>query len=153
MPVPVILGSVLTRCKEPDLISSLVKYEITWSLRLDDVRILKDCLTRPSDLYRLERGPSLEVSEFFFRTSSSRYVRKQPLTRLALQQRPSVHLLMPASRSSHTNTAPERIRDARSSSNKRREIRRGGGPRFGFLTLSGRSQAARSRIASAGDLM
>lgn len=41
--------------------------------------------------------------------SISRYVRKLPDTRLALHDFPSVHLLMPASRSSHTNTEPDLI--------------------------------------------
>jgi hypothetical protein len=41
--------------------------------------------------------------------SISRYVKKLPDTRLALHDLPSVHLRMPASRSSQTKTEPERI--------------------------------------------
>lgn len=51
--------------------------------------------------------------------SISRYVRKLPETRLALHDLPSVHLLMPASRSSHTKTDPDVI-DWRSFSDNRR---------------------------------
>lgn len=100
--------------------------------------MLNDCFMSPSGLYLYPSGPSsssseplLELPELlvplldFFGAggvaaagenpvtprlpSISRYVRKLPDTRLALHDFPSVHLLMPASRSSHTNTEPDLI--------------------------------------------
>lgn len=71
--------------------------------------------------------------------SISRYVRKLPDTLLALHDFPSVHLRMPASLSSHTNTEPERI-DWRSFSDNLR-CTRGSRPNL---------QASNSLIASAG---
>ena len=94
--------------------------------------MLKDCFMSPSGLYRYPSGPSsasMSRSSPLFRPLSgvfpprgvigganplppllpsiSRYVRKLPETRLALQLLPSVHLLMPASLSSQTNTEPD----------------------------------------------
>lgn len=71
--------------------------------------------------------------------SISRYVRKLPETRLALHDLPSVHRRMPASRSSQTNTEPERMA-CRSFSDNRR-CTRGKRPSL---------QASNSLIASAG---
>lgn len=98
--------------------------------------ILKDCFIKPSGLYRYPSGPSsppaISRSESLPRVLSgvlpaleaasgganpfpprlpsiSRYVKKLPDTRLALHDFPSVHLLMPASRSSQTNTDPDLI--------------------------------------------
>lgn len=51
--------------------------------------------------------------------SISRYVRKLPETLLALQDLPSVHRRMPASRSSQTNTEPD-LMEVRSLSDRRR---------------------------------
>jgi hypothetical protein len=109
-----------------------------------DVVILKDCFIKPSGLYRYPSGPSspspasspkpsgalslrwpwllpwpfaYEVPPLF--PSISRYVRKLPETRLALQLLPSVHRRMPASRSSHTKTEPDLI-DCRSFSDSLR---------------------------------
>jgi hypothetical protein len=96
--------------------------------------MLKDCFINPSGLYLYPSGPSPSMS----RSSSlplplsgvfppiilagggancppprlpsiSRYVKKLPETLLALQDLPSVHLRMPASRSSQTNTDPDLI--------------------------------------------
>ena len=98
--------------------------------------MLKDCFINPSGLYRYPSGPSspaISKSESLPRVLSgvlpaletaarggpkllpprlpsiSRYVRKLPDTLLALHDFPSVHLLMPASRSSHTKTEPDLI--------------------------------------------
>ena len=126
--------------------------------------ILNDCFIKPSGLYRYPSGPSSVPSP---RSSSlpllsgvlpdlgtepccdtlppprlpsiSRYVRKLPDTRLALHDLPSVHLRMPASRSSQTNTEPDRI-DWRSFSDSRR-CTRGSKPM---------RQASNKIIASAG---
>lgn len=110
-----------------------------------EVVMLKDCFISPSGLYRYPSGPSScapSASESLPRVLSgvlpaldaareetkpvpprlpsiSRYVRKLPETLLALHDLPSVHLLMPASRSSHTKTEPDLI-DWRSFSDSRR---------------------------------
>jgi len=95
------------------------------------VVMLKDCFIRPSGLYLYPSGPSPSESPFDEPSgdfpdarlatgaagtalpprlpSISRYVRKLPETRLALHDFPSVHRLMPASRSSQTNTEPDFI--------------------------------------------
>jgi len=97
--------------------------------------MLNDCFIKPSGLYRYPSGPSSPAnsrSESLPREPSgvfpalaatsgganplpprfpsiSRYVKKLPDTLLALHDFPSVHLLMPASRSSQTNTDPDLI--------------------------------------------
>lgn len=71
--------------------------------------------------------------------SISRYVRKLPDTRLALHDLPSVHLRMPASFSSQTNTDPERM-PWRSFSESRRWTR-------GSMPIR---HASKSLMASAG---
>jgi len=91
--------------------------------------MLKDCFISPSALYRYPSGSPSSLSSSLplpdsgvfpapllllpkpepLLPSISRYVKKLPDTRLALHDLPSVHLLMPASRSSHTNTDPDRI--------------------------------------------
>lgn len=93
--------------------------------------MLNDCFIRPSGLYLYPSGesslpfspssllrppsgvmPVLGTKEVFppLRLPSiSRYVRKLPDTLDALQDFPSVHLLIPASRSSQTNTEPDLI--------------------------------------------
>lgn len=102
--------------------------------------MLNDCFMRPSGLYRYPSGPSPSESPVAEPSgdfplalltsggvgaapprlpSISRYVKKLPETLLALHDLPSVHLLMPASRSSHTNTEPDLI-CWRSFSDKRR---------------------------------
>lgn len=128
--------------------------------------MLKDCFIRPSGLYRYPSGPSspaaISKSESLPRVLSgvfpaldaaigganplpprfpsiSRYVKKLPDTRLALHDLPSVHLLIPASRSSHTKTEPDLI-DCRSFSDSLR-CTRGSKPR---------RQASNKMIASAG---
>ena len=128
--------------------------------------MLNDCFIKPSGLYRYPSGPSSpprSKSESLPRVLSgvlpaletaakggpkllpprlpsiSRYVRKLPDTLLALQDFPSVHLRIPASLSSHTNTEPDLI-DWRSFSDSRR------------WTLGNipKRQASNSIIASAG---
>lgn len=94
--------------------------------------IEKDCFISPSGLYLYPSGPSPSISGSsslplplsgvlpFIRRgaggmkfpppllpSISRYVRKLPDTLLALHDFPSVHLRIPASRSSQTNTEPD----------------------------------------------
>jgi len=110
--------------------------------------MLKDCFINPSGLYRYPSGPSSpanskseslprvlsDVLPVFDKAATgggkplpppprlpsiSRYVRKLPDTRLALQDFPSVHLLIPASRSSQTNTEPD-LMDCLSFSESRR---------------------------------
>lgn len=132
--------------------------------------MLKDCFIKPSGLYRYPSGPSSPTasrSESLPRALSgvlavfdnaaigggnplplpprlpsiSRYVRKLPETLLALHDLPSVHLLIPASRSSQTNTEPDLI-DCRSFSDNRR-CTRGKSPN---------RHASKSMIASAGVL-
>lgn len=71
--------------------------------------------------------------------SISRYVRKLPDTLLALHDLPSVHLLIPASRSSHTNTDPDLICDLSFSDSRR--CTRGSRPK---------RQASNSIMASCG---
>ena len=128
--------------------------------------MLKDCFISPSGLYRYPSGPSsppMSRSESLPRVLSgvfpaletaakggpkllpprlpsiSRYVRKLPDTLLALQDFPSVHLRMPASRSSQTKTEPD-LMDWRSFSDSLR------------WTLGNRPkrQASNSMMASAG---
>jgi hypothetical protein len=126
--------------------------------------MLKDCFISPSGLYLYPSGPSPSrsissslprpLSGVFpgtLRTgggtklpppllpSISRYVRKLPETLLALHDLPSVHLRMPASRSSQTKTEPDLI-DCLSFSDSRRWTR-GKRPR---------RHASNSLIASAG---
>ncbi len=123
--------------------------------------MLKDCFMRPSTLYRYPSGSPSSGSSSLPRPESgvlpapllttlkplpllpsiSRYVRKLPDTLLALHDLPSVHLRMPASFSSHTNTEPDRI-DWRSFSDSLRWTR-GSRPR---------RQASKSLMASAGVL-
>ena len=88
--------------------------------------MLKDCFISPSALYLYPSGspswssslsrPLSGVLPLLRRElpnplprfpSISLYVKKLPETRLALQDFPSVHLRMPASRSSQTNTEPD----------------------------------------------
>lgn len=126
--------------------------------------MLNDCFISPSGLYLYPSGPSPSISwssslplplsgvfPFCRRTgvcandpppllpSISRYVRKLPDTLLALHDFPSVHLLIPASRSSQTNTDPDLI-DCLSFSESLRWTR-GSRPR---------RQASKSLMASAG---
>jgi hypothetical protein len=126
--------------------------------------MLNDCFIRPSGLYRYPSGPSPSISKSsslplplsgvlpdVLRTgvcandpppllpSISLYVRKLPETLLALQDFPSVHLLIPASLSSHTKTDPDLI-DCLSFSESLL-CTRGSKPR---------RQASNSLIASAG---
>jgi hypothetical protein len=127
------------------------------------VLILKDCFINPSGLYLYPSGPSPSISASSslprplsgvfppsllgagtklpppLLPSISRYVRKLPETRLALHDLPSVHLRMPASRSSHTNTDPDCIDCLSFSDNLR--CTRGKIPN---------RQASKSLIASAG---
>lgn len=128
--------------------------------------MLKDCFIKPSGLYRYPSGPSsppISRSESLPRVLSgvfpaletaakggpkllpprlpsiSRYVRKLPDTLLALQDFPSVHLRIPASRSSQTKTEPD-LMDWRSFSDNLRWT----------LGKRPRRQASNSIIASAG---
>jgi hypothetical protein len=126
--------------------------------------MLNDCFINPSGLYLYPSGPSpsiswssslpLPLSGVFpaarrtgacakvpppLLPSISRYVRKLPETLLALHDFPSVHLLIPASRSSQTNTDPDLI-DCLSFSDSRR-CTRGNRPS---------RHASKSLIASAG---
>lgn len=97
--------------------------------------MLKDCFIRPSGLYRYPSGPSSPAISWSSSLplvlsgvlpareaatgsakplpprlpSISRYVKKLPDTLLALHDFPSVHLLIPASRSSQTKTDPDLI--------------------------------------------
>lgn len=131
--------------------------------------MLNDCFISPSGLYRYPSwlsspAPASSRSESLPRVLSgvfpalrpgtggaklfpqrlpsiSRYVKKLPDTRLALHDFPSVHLLMPASRSSQTKTEPDLI-DCRSFSDSLRWTR---GKRPS-------RQASNKRIASAGVL-
>ena len=111
--------------------------------------MLKDCFINPSGLYRYPSGPSsppISRSESLPRVLSgvfaaletaakggpkllpprlpsiSRYVRKLPDTLLALHDFPSVHLRIPASRSSQTKTEPD-LMDCRSFSDSLRWTR------------------------------
>lgn len=128
--------------------------------------IEKDCFINPSGLYRYPSGPSVSspseslsgFGDFPTRPptdnvvvggakafpprfpSISRYVRKLPETLLALHDFPSVHRLIPASRSSQTNTLPDLMFCLSFSDN--RLCTRGSKPN---------RQASNSIIASAGD--
>lgn len=130
-----------------------------------DVVMLKDCFIKPSGLYRYPSGPSsppISRSESLPRLLSgvlpalvaatvgakpfpplfpsiSLYVKKLPDTLLALHDLPSVHRLIPASRSSQTKTDPD-LTDCRSFSDNLR------------CTLGRRPSrhASNSIIASAG---
>ena len=128
--------------------------------------MLKDCFINPSGLYRYPSGPSsppISRSESLPRVLSgvfaaletaakggpkllpprlpsiSRYVRKLPDTLLALHDFPSVHLRIPASRSSQTKTEPD-LMDWRSFSDSLRWT----------LGNKPKRQASNSIIASAG---
>lgn len=124
--------------------------------------MLNDCFINPSALYLYPSGPSPSISASSslprpfsafppsrlgagtklpppLLPSISRYVRKLPETLLALHDLPSVHLRMPASRSSHTNTDPE-VMDCLSFSDNLR-CTRGNRPK---------RHASKSLIASAG---
>jgi hypothetical protein len=94
--------------------------------------MLKDCFINPSGLYLYPSGPSPSISWSSslplplsgvlppirragggtnwpppLLPSISRYVKKLPETLLALHDFPSVHLRIPASRSSQTKTDPD----------------------------------------------
>lgn len=126
--------------------------------------MLNDCFISPSGLYLYPSGPSPSKSSSLpcplsgvfpgmrrtgggggmnwpppLLPSISRYVRKLPETLLALHDFPSVHRLMPASLSSHTNTDPD-FMDCLSFSDNRR-CTRGNRPNL---------QASNSLMASAG---
>lgn len=126
-----------------------------------EVVMLKDCFINPSGLYLYPSGPSISssssppLSGVFpivrfgggggmncpppLLPSISLYVKKLPETLLALHDFPSVHLRIPASLSSQTNTEPDLI-DCLSFSDKRL-CTRGNNPN---------RQASNSLIASAG---
>jgi hypothetical protein len=126
--------------------------------------MLNDCFMRPSGLYLYPSGPSPSISASSslprplsgvlpatrclgvgtkfpppLFPSISLYVRKLPETLLALHDFPSVHLRMPASLSSHTNTDPDFIDCLSFSDNLR--CTRGSKPS---------RQASNNLIASAG---